>query len=202
MDRTVTLYKKNFKLFIGIACVGPATYLLFQLLTMSSASLRAGSPNRISPFSATSVGFGFVAGFFVMTPEVIDAAGQLLARHLVIFIVIAQPEVNRQAAIEPVNSQQMYETVAAQEMVFRREVLLGRLREHEQKQWLNGMAVRRRPRNLRNVEDERIEDKQRGREEPQRTRSNRDPTQGQYEQKYVQYRPRTEPKLGNALHAA
>ena len=65
-----------------------------------------------------------------MTPEVIDAAGQLLSRHLVIFIVIAQPEVNRQAAIEPVNSQQMYETVAAQEMVFRREVLLGRLREH------------------------------------------------------------------------
>jgi len=62
--------------------------------------------------------------------ETIDAAGQLLSRHLVIFIVIAQPEVNRQAAIEPVNSQQMYETVAAQEMVFRREVLLGRLREH------------------------------------------------------------------------
>jgi uncharacterized protein (DUF58 family) len=65
-----------------------------------------------------------------MTPEVIDAAGQLLSRHLVIFIVIAQPEVKRQAAITPDNPQQMYETVAAQEMVFRRELLLGRLREH------------------------------------------------------------------------
>ena len=65
-----------------------------------------------------------------MTPEVIDAAGQLLSRHLVIFIVIAQPEVKRQSAIAPDNPQQMYETVAAQEVVFRRELLLGRLREH------------------------------------------------------------------------
>lgn len=65
-----------------------------------------------------------------MTPEVIDAAGQLLSRHLVIFIVIAQPEVKRQASVAPENPQQMYETVAAQEMVFRRELLLGRLREH------------------------------------------------------------------------
>ncbi len=65
-----------------------------------------------------------------MTPEVIDAAGQLLSRHLVIFIVIAQPEVKRQASVAPENPQQIYETVAAQEMVFRRELLLGRLREH------------------------------------------------------------------------
>jgi uncharacterized protein (DUF58 family) len=65
-----------------------------------------------------------------MTPEVIDAAGQLLSRHLVIFIVIAQPEVKRQAAIAPDNPQQLYETVAAQEVVFRRELLFGRLREH------------------------------------------------------------------------
>ena len=65
-----------------------------------------------------------------MTPEVVDAAGQLLSRHLVIFVVIAQPEVKRQAAVAPDNPEQMYETVAAQEMVFRRELLLGRLREH------------------------------------------------------------------------
>jgi uncharacterized protein (DUF58 family) len=65
-----------------------------------------------------------------MTPEVIDAAGQLLSRHLVIFIAIAQPELKREAAMAPDNPQQMYEAVAAQEMVFRRELLLGRLREH------------------------------------------------------------------------
>ena len=60
----------------------------------------------------------------------IEAAGQLLSRHLVIFIVIAQPELKRQAGIAPENAEQMYETVAAQELVFRRELLLGRLREH------------------------------------------------------------------------
>jgi uncharacterized protein (DUF58 family) len=65
-----------------------------------------------------------------MTPEVIDAAGQLLSRHLVLFIVIAQTEVKGQAAVAPDNPQQMYQTVAAQELVFRRELLLGRLREH------------------------------------------------------------------------
>jgi uncharacterized protein (DUF58 family) len=65
-----------------------------------------------------------------MTPEVVDAAGQLLSRHLVLFIVIAQPEVKKKAAGAPTNPQEMYETVAAQEMVLRREVLLGRLREH------------------------------------------------------------------------
>jgi uncharacterized protein (DUF58 family) len=65
-----------------------------------------------------------------MTPEVVEAAGQLLSSHLVVFIVIAHPEVKRQAAIAPEKPEQMYQAVAAQEMVFRRELLLGRLREH------------------------------------------------------------------------
>jgi len=65
-----------------------------------------------------------------MTPEVVDAAGQLLTRHLVLFIVVAQPEVKGKAAGTPQSPQEMYETVAAQEVVFRRELLLGRLREH------------------------------------------------------------------------
>lgn len=66
MDRTFGLYKKNFWLFVGIASLGPATYLLFQLLTVGSASLQAGNPNRVSSFSAASLGIGFVAGFLVM----------------------------------------------------------------------------------------------------------------------------------------
>jgi hypothetical protein len=36
------------------------------LLTIGSASVRAGVPNRVSPFSAASLGFGFVAGFLIM----------------------------------------------------------------------------------------------------------------------------------------
>lgn len=64
-----------------------------------------------------------------MTPEVVDAAGRLLSRHLLIFVVIAQPEVRNRASQAPTSPREMYETVAAQEMVFRRELLLGRLRE-------------------------------------------------------------------------
>lgn len=66
MDRTLVLYKRNFKLFVGIASLGPATYLLFQLLTIGSAAVRAGASNRVNPFSAASLGFGFLAGFLVM----------------------------------------------------------------------------------------------------------------------------------------
>jgi hypothetical protein len=66
MDRTVVLYKKNFKLFVGIASLGPATYLLFQLLTIGSASVQTATPNRVNPFSAASLGFGVVAGFVIM----------------------------------------------------------------------------------------------------------------------------------------
>jgi hypothetical protein len=65
MDRTFVLYKRNFKLFVGIASLGPATYLLFQLLTISSASLH-GTPRRVNPFSVASLGFGFLGGFLIM----------------------------------------------------------------------------------------------------------------------------------------
>jgi uncharacterized protein (DUF58 family) len=64
-----------------------------------------------------------------MTPEVIDAATQLMPRHLVLFVVIGQPDLNEMAAKEPEDVDGMYETAAAQEMVHRRELLLARLRE-------------------------------------------------------------------------
>jgi len=64
-----------------------------------------------------------------MTPEVIEAAGQMLTRHLLLFTVIAQPELKQQARLSPASAPDMYEVVAAQEMVYRRELLLGRLRE-------------------------------------------------------------------------
>jgi uncharacterized protein (DUF58 family) len=64
-----------------------------------------------------------------MTPEVIEAAGQMLSRHLLLFIAIAQPELKLRARQSPASASAMYEVVAAQEMVYRRELLLGRLRE-------------------------------------------------------------------------
>lgn len=66
MDRTLVLYKKNFKLFVGIASLGPTTYLLFQLMTIGSASLRGGNSNRLNVLSAASVGLGVMAGFVIM----------------------------------------------------------------------------------------------------------------------------------------
>lgn len=75
MDRTLVLYRKNFKLFVGIASLGPATYLVFQLLTISSASVQARAPNRVNPFSAASLGFGFLAGFLIMLAGMAIAHG-------------------------------------------------------------------------------------------------------------------------------
>jgi len=64
-----------------------------------------------------------------MTPEVIEAASRLMPRHLVLFVVIGQPDLNELAARKPENVDQMYEAAAAQEVVHRRELLLARLRE-------------------------------------------------------------------------
>jgi uncharacterized protein (DUF58 family) len=64
-----------------------------------------------------------------MTPEVIEAAGQLLSRHLVIFVVIGQPDLGAMASAEPSSVSQMYLMAAAKEMMHRREVLLATLRQ-------------------------------------------------------------------------
>jgi uncharacterized protein (DUF58 family) len=65
-----------------------------------------------------------------MTPEVIDAAGHMMSRHLVVFVVIGQPDVAELANKPPLSISEMYLTAAAQEMTQRREVLLAKLRQH------------------------------------------------------------------------
>jgi uncharacterized protein (DUF58 family) len=64
-----------------------------------------------------------------MTPEVIEAASKLLPRHLVLFVVIGQPDLQAVASKRPETAGEMYQVSAAQEVMHRREVLLGRLRE-------------------------------------------------------------------------
>jgi len=64
-----------------------------------------------------------------MTPEVIDAASMMMPRHLVLFIVIGQPDLRELASRTPKSESEMYQVAAAQEMTHRRELLLGRLRE-------------------------------------------------------------------------
>jgi uncharacterized protein (DUF58 family) len=65
-----------------------------------------------------------------MRPEVIDGAVQLLRRHVLLFVAMAQPEVESIAQARPKNVEQMFRAAAAQEMAGRRELLLARLHEH------------------------------------------------------------------------
>ncbi len=62
-------------------------------------------------------------------PEVIDGAVQLLRRHVLLFVAMAQPEVESIAQARPKNIEQMFRAAAAQEMAGRRELLLARLHE-------------------------------------------------------------------------
>jgi uncharacterized protein (DUF58 family) len=64
-----------------------------------------------------------------MRPEVIDGAAQLLHRHVVLFVAMAQPEVAAIARAIPANVEEMFRSAAAQEMATRRDLLLARLRD-------------------------------------------------------------------------
>jgi uncharacterized protein (DUF58 family) len=64
-----------------------------------------------------------------MRPEVIDGAVQLLRRHVLLFVAMAQPEVDLIAQARPRNIEQMFRAAAAQEMAGRRELLLARLHD-------------------------------------------------------------------------
>jgi uncharacterized protein (DUF58 family) len=64
-----------------------------------------------------------------MTPEVIEAASMMMPRHLVLFVVIGQPDLGELAGRTPQTESEMYRVAAAQEMVHRRELLLAQLRE-------------------------------------------------------------------------
>jgi uncharacterized protein (DUF58 family) len=64
-----------------------------------------------------------------MRPEVIDGAAQLLHRHVMLFVAMAQPEVAAIARVIPANVEEMFRSAAAQEMASRRDLLLARLRD-------------------------------------------------------------------------
>jgi uncharacterized protein (DUF58 family) len=64
-----------------------------------------------------------------MRPEVVDGAMQLLHRHVLLFVAMAQPDVEAIANARPKDVEQMFRVSAAQELTSRRELLLARLRE-------------------------------------------------------------------------
>jgi uncharacterized protein (DUF58 family) len=61
-------------------------------------------------------------------PEVIESAGRLAPRHVVLFAVMQTPEMAAAAAAEPSEPDGMYRMLAAQETLERRDVLLANLR--------------------------------------------------------------------------
>ena len=63
-----------------------------------------------------------------MTPEVVQAASRLMPSHLVLFVVIGQPDLDAVAHRTPKTVDEMYETAAAAEVGHRRDLLLARLR--------------------------------------------------------------------------
>lgn len=63
-----------------------------------------------------------------MTPEVIESASQILGKHLLLFTVIAQTDLLVLAGKYPKDEKEMFEVAAAQELVQRRETLIGRIR--------------------------------------------------------------------------
>jgi uncharacterized protein (DUF58 family) len=63
-----------------------------------------------------------------MTPEVIESASRILSKHLLLFTVIAQSDLSELASRTPESAEEMYEVAAAQEMVHRRESLIGKVR--------------------------------------------------------------------------
>ncbi len=62
------------------------------------------------------------------TPDVIEAASRLLSRHLVLFVVVGEPELRALVERRPQSPGEMYQYVAAQQIIQRRELLLRRMR--------------------------------------------------------------------------
>jgi uncharacterized protein (DUF58 family) len=62
-------------------------------------------------------------------PDVVESALRLAHRHLVLLAVMTQPELRNLLESRPENNSQMFQYVAAQEIVHRRDVLLRMLRQ-------------------------------------------------------------------------
>lgn len=84
--------------------------------------------NRLQPRRALILWMTDLADT-AMRPEVIDGAMQLLRRHLLLFVAMAQPDVEAIAKARPRNVGEMFRASAALQLTSRRELLLARLRE-------------------------------------------------------------------------
>ena len=115
----------------GAAHLRQLIELLAQVRTESGEAdhLRATATlNRLQPRRSLILWVTDLAET-AMRPEVIDGALQLLRRHVLLFVAMAQPEVEQIAQARPKDLEEMFRSSAAQEMAGRRELLLARLHE-------------------------------------------------------------------------
>jgi hypothetical protein len=66
LDRTFSLYRKNFLLFVGIASVGPAAYLLFQASWVIAVGIPGVRGTKSSAAMGASIGASFLLGLLLM----------------------------------------------------------------------------------------------------------------------------------------
>jgi uncharacterized protein (DUF58 family) len=115
----------------GAAHLRQMMELLAQVRTEAGEAdhLRATAVlNRLQPRRALILWVTDVAET-AMRPDVIEGAIHLLRRHVLLFVAMAQPEVERIAETRPKNVDEMFRAAAAQETAGRREVLLAQLAE-------------------------------------------------------------------------
>ena len=109
-------------------------YLIQQLAYVNEEPLEGDHLQAVSALLSTQKRRSLIVWLTdfpetAMTPEVIEAASAAASRHLVLFVVIGQPDLAILAAREPDSVASMYRTTAAQETLHRREVMLGKLRQ-------------------------------------------------------------------------
>ena len=97
LDHTFALYRKNFLLFVGIATVGPAANVIFQLVTLGA---NVGSPfnTRMTPGATFGIGTGIAAVLSVLIGYLVMLAGMAIS-HAATVKAVAAVHLGRETSI-------------------------------------------------------------------------------------------------------
>ncbi len=97
LDHTFALYRRHFLLFVGIATVGPAANVIFQLLTVGT---NVGFPfgTRMATGPSLGIGTGIAAVFSVLIGYILMLAGMALS-HAATVKAVAAVHLGRETSI-------------------------------------------------------------------------------------------------------
>jgi hypothetical protein len=97
LDHTFALYRKNFLLFVGIATVGPAAGVIFQLLTVG-ANVTSPFGARMAAGTKLGIGTGLAAVASVVVGYLIMLAGMAIS-HAATVKAVAAVHLGRETSI-------------------------------------------------------------------------------------------------------